>query len=229
MDNGCTGVEVGVALHLLTHLTALINKELHDTTFIMVAPAMKFIVILVLLLKIKGFSHNFNNRVHSLSCNANKFARKSQTFAVSIDPDLPSAAELENILQVAIEAAKKAGVLIRENIGARVKYSKTNYKVRYPLTKPHIYQFSALTTLFSEQDVVTEIDVASQRSIESIIMSNFPKHGFLGEESVEAGHCASVGMRKYNYASAPHELSIGLKALRDRNHVYIFQSLLIWL
>jgi fructose-1,6-bisphosphatase/inositol monophosphatase family enzyme len=41
---------------------------------------------------------------------------------------------------------------------------------------------------------VTEIDVASQRSIESTIMSNFPLHGFLGEESVEAGHCASVGM-----------------------------------
>lgn len=41
---------------------------------------------------------------------------------------------------------------------------------------------------------MTEIDVASQRSIESTIMSNFPLHGFLGEESVEAGHCASVGM-----------------------------------
>ena len=42
---------------------------------------------------------------------------------------LPDAKELDEILNVAIAAAKKAGVLIRENIGARVKYSKTNYKV----------------------------------------------------------------------------------------------------
>lgn len=45
---------------------------------------------------------------------------------------------------------------------------------------------------------MTEIDVASQRAIESIIMGTFPKHGFLGEESVEAGHCASVGMKNFN-------------------------------
>jgi fructose-1,6-bisphosphatase/inositol monophosphatase family enzyme len=43
------------------------------------------------------------------------------------------------------------------------------------------------------QDVVTEIDVASQRTIEATIMGAFPKHGFLGEESVDAGHCASIG------------------------------------
>lgn len=42
---------------------------------------------------------------------------------------MPDKAELDAILQVAIEAANKAGVLIRDNIGARVKYSKTNYKV----------------------------------------------------------------------------------------------------
>ena len=47
---------------------------------------------------------------------------------------------------------------------------------------------------------MTEIDVASQRAIESIIMGTFPKHGFLGEESVEAGHCASVGMSNFRYA-----------------------------
>lgn len=46
---------------------------------------------------------------------------------------------------------------------------------------------------------MTEIDVASQRSIESTIMSNFPLHGFLGEESVEAGHCASVGMMNSSF------------------------------
>lgn len=76
---------------------------------------------------------------------------------------------LQRVLSVADAAARKAGVLIRNNIGARVKYSKTNYK-----------------------DVVTEIDIQSQRIIEDSIRAAFPTHGFLGEESVEAGHCASV-------------------------------------
>jgi hypothetical protein len=101
----------------------------------MVSTAMRFFVIFGLIVKITGFSSNFNSRIHSLSCNANKFTRKSHNFAVTIDPDLPSAAELDGILLVAIEAAKKAGVLIRDNIGARVKYSKTNYKVRRSLAK----------------------------------------------------------------------------------------------
>lgn len=105
----------------------------------MVAAAMKVFVLLGLILEITGFSNNFKSRVHSLSCGTNKFASKSQAFVVSIDHDMPSPAELDNILQVAIEAAKKAGVLIRENIGARVKYSKTNYKVRRSLTTLLIY------------------------------------------------------------------------------------------
>jgi fructose-1,6-bisphosphatase/inositol monophosphatase family enzyme len=40
---------------------------------------------------------------------------------------------------------------------------------------------------------VTAIDLESQRVIESAVMEAFPGHGFLGEESVEAGHCASIG------------------------------------
>jgi hypothetical protein len=43
--------------------------------------------------------------------------------------DMPPLEELQRILSVAERAARKAGDLIRENIGARVKYSKTNYKV----------------------------------------------------------------------------------------------------
>ena len=35
----------------------------------------------------------------------------------------------KKILDVAEDAARQAGILIKENIGARVKYSKTNYKV----------------------------------------------------------------------------------------------------
>jgi hypothetical protein len=43
--------------------------------------------------------------------------------------ELPDDATLEGILNVAKVAAQNAGILIRDNIGARVKYSKTNYKV----------------------------------------------------------------------------------------------------
>ena len=73
------------------------------------------------------------------------------------DENYPSLEELENVLEVAKAAAFKAGELIRDNIGARVKYSKTNYK-----------------------DVVTEIDLAAQRVIETAIQDAFPTHSFLG-------------------------------------------------
>jgi len=88
----------------------------------------------------------------------------------------------KKILAVAEDAARKAGVLVRENIGARVHYSKTNYK-----------------------DVVTEIDIKSQRVIEDTIMSAFPDHGFLGEENVEAGHCASVDALEFSLATEGKE------------------------
>ena len=42
---------------------------------------------------------------------------------------VPKLETLQHILSVAEAAAKDAGRLIKENIGARVKYSKTNYKV----------------------------------------------------------------------------------------------------
>ena len=46
---------------------------------------------------------------------------------------------------------------------------------------------------------MTEIDVASQRVIEATIADAFPSHGFLGEESVDAGHCASIGRERFNH------------------------------
>lgn len=39
---------------------------------------------------------------------------------------------------------------------------------------------------------MTAIDLESQRAIENTVMTAFPSHGFLGEESVDAGHCASI-------------------------------------
>ena len=72
---------------------------------------------------------------------------------------------------------------------------------------------------------MTEIDVASQRSIESIIMSNFPLHGFLGEESVEAGHCASVGKTNFNIEFCV--ITIDHRILRD--FISILRYVLIWL
>ncbi len=63
--------------------------------------------------------------------------------------EMPSLEELQKILEVADIAARKAGVLIRDNIGARVKYSKTNYKVRIVLCMTHqtTSLFSPLITL----------------------------------------------------------------------------------
>ena len=46
---------------------------------------------------------------------------------------------------------------------------------------------------------MTEIDVASQRVIEATIADSYPSHGFLGEESVDAGHCASIGRGKFSH------------------------------
>eukprot|EP01041_Mallomonas_annulata_P009836 gene9835-20454_t len=114
--------------------------------------------------------------------------RSISSFAVT-EPSViaPTANPLEDgtlnhILNTAEVAARKAGDLIRANIGARVKYSKANYK-----------------------DVVTEIDIASQKIIEQTIIDAFPSHGFLGEESVEAGHCASVDALEFSLAGEGKE------------------------
>lgn len=79
-------------------------------------------------------------------------------------------ASFDSILSTAVNAAKEASVLIRDNAGADVVKSKANAK-----------------------DLLTEIDTECQRVIERHVTAAHPSgHAFLGEESVEAGAKASA-------------------------------------
>ena len=89
-------------------------------------------VSLMLLSPVKSLLHTSVRQFSCFKQGSLHLHKNSQPPAMVLTVDcvsLPDAEELEQILTVAIEAAKKAGDLIRENIGARVKYSKTNYKV----------------------------------------------------------------------------------------------------
>jgi len=76
----------------------------------------------------------------------------------------PSEDELKAVLQVAKEAAAKAGQLMKDSIGASVQKTK-----------------------MSSKDLLTEIDPLCQKIVEEHVRATFPDHKFLGEESVAAG------------------------------------------
>lgn len=90
---------------------------------------MKLFVFVQLLSSASGLLNVINLRSQLSLQKSRTSLRISPLIIESVVTDMPDAAQLERVLQVATEAAKKAGVLIRDNIGARVKYSKTNYKV----------------------------------------------------------------------------------------------------
>lgn len=90
---------------------------------------MKFFIFVQLLSSVSGLLNVMNLRSQLSLQKSQTSLRISPLTIESVVTDMPDAAQLEKILQVAMDAAKKAGVLIRDNIGARVKYSKTNYKV----------------------------------------------------------------------------------------------------
>ena len=71
---------------------------------------------------------------------------------------------------VAINAAAKAGQWIRSKQGTH----------------------GQLSTKTSEQDLVTEIDKGAEQMIRRLILTHFPDHAILGEESVEPGEAASI-------------------------------------
>ena len=69
---------------------------------------------------------------------------------------------LEEYLQTAEMAARKAGSLLKDwtgKLGVRQK---------------------------AKADLVTEADVASQKAIREVLLTRYPEHGFLGEEGHEA-------------------------------------------
>ena len=79
-----------------------------------------------------------------------------------------SSAEAEAVLATASKAARAAGELIREKVGADVIKTKAGAK-----------------------DLLTEVDGHCQETIEAMVMMEHPTHTFLGEESVEPGADAS--------------------------------------
>lgn len=80
-----------------------------------------------------------------------------------------SADDLKSVLQTAKDAARAAGRVMQENLGAA-------------LTK----------TKCSNKDLLTEIDPMCQKVISDQVAQAFPQHKFLGEESVAAGDVASA-------------------------------------
>ena len=74
---------------------------------------------------------------------------------------------MKDFLDVAINAAVEAGAILKEKLGKVGQYEK------------------------GPADLVTEADVMAQRKIEKIVLSEFPDHCFLGEES--QGNTPSFG------------------------------------
>jgi myo-inositol-1(or 4)-monophosphatase len=68
------------------------------------------------------------------------------------------------VLELAIRAAREAGELLRSNLGRQIEVSR----------KGRI-------------DLVTEVDLASERLIKNLVLTHYPRHTVLGEESGETG------------------------------------------
>jgi myo-inositol-1(or 4)-monophosphatase len=75
---------------------------------------------------------------------------------------------------VAVNTASKAGEWIKSKIGS---FRQVDVKV-------------------SSSDLVTEVDKGSEKLIRNLIMTHFPEHGFMGEESSEPGLSGSEAALK---------------------------------
>jgi myo-inositol-1(or 4)-monophosphatase len=79
---------------------------------------------------------------------------------------------LQSRLSTACDAAHAAGRILREQLGKAAVREK------------------------APADLVTDADLAAQQAIETILMSRFPSHAFLGEESTEADRQAAMSSGK---------------------------------
>jgi myo-inositol-1(or 4)-monophosphatase len=68
------------------------------------------------------------------------------------------------VLELAIRAAREAGELLRSNFGRRIEVFRKG-----PI------------------DLVTEVDLASERLIKNLITTHYPRHSVVGEEAGEGG------------------------------------------
>jgi myo-inositol-1(or 4)-monophosphatase len=95
----------------------------------------------------------------------NSLSRSNTRIFAKIDPK-----KLDEVLQVAIDASKKAGDIILGNAGgAEVMKSKAN-----------------------SRDLLTMIDPLCEKAIRETVAASFPDHDFLGEEDVPPGREASA-------------------------------------
>ena len=93
------------------------------------------------------------------------FPCRSSTVRAELDLET-----LTQLLEVAVDAAKKAGAIIKEHDdGSKVERSKAN-----------------------SRDLLTIIDPLCEKTIQDVVSAAFPSHRFLGEESVPPGKEAST-------------------------------------
>jgi len=89
---------------------------------------------------------------------------------MSVSDTFPTSEELNQILDVAVDAAKKAGyIIVGHGKGAAVEKCKAN-----------------------SRDLLTLIDPLCEKVIKETIVDTFPTHDFLGEEDVAPGKEASA-------------------------------------
>ncbi len=97
---------------------------------------------------------------------------------------IPYVVSSKSYTAVAINAAAKAGEWIKSRVGSNLKMS----------------------TKYSSQDLVTEVDKGAEQMIRRLIMTHFPDHAILGEEGVEPG---------------PEASSLAIQAVQDEEFLWI--------
>ena len=93
--------------------------------------------------------------------------------------DEPTLDKLQHILEVASEAARAAGALMKEFLARKEE--------------------KASVTKVNKSDLVTKVDKECQSVAERILLSSFPSFGMLGEESVPAGRHARYGVWNHDF------------------------------
>lgn len=99
-----------------------------------------------------------------------KFTIESRVRALDLIDKVPYVVGSKSPTAVAINSAAKTGEWIKSRLGA----------------------VKELSTKFSSQDLVTDVDKGAETMIRNLILTHFPDHTILGEEGVEPGSAASI-------------------------------------
>jgi myo-inositol-1(or 4)-monophosphatase len=116
-----------------------------------------------------GSIHCFMHRVAFSPTRHSGFDKVDMLWSSAVTSELDHKT-LNELLEVAVDAAKQAGAIIKEHAdGSTVEKSKANAR-----------------------DLLTLIDPLCEKTIQDVISATFPSHRFLGEESVPPGKEAST-------------------------------------